>query len=130
MRQLDFAFNNFDELLSFDNVIDDPNNIQVNVDQQGIGKVEGEFLLKNTKVGVSESQSKEPRKAIPPALTPSIVWLLPPIATRMPQRLSTPPVLRRSSSEGSSVVTSTSKGLKASVTRCQICWIKGLRCCR
>jgi len=36
-------------LLSFDNVIDDPNNIQVNVDQEGIGKVEGEFLLKNTK---------------------------------------------------------------------------------
>jgi ribose transport system substrate-binding protein len=36
-------------LLSFDNVIDDPNNIQINVDQVGIGRLAGEFLLKNTK---------------------------------------------------------------------------------
>ena len=36
-------------LLSFDNIIDDPNNIQVNVDQVGIGRVQGEFLLKQTK---------------------------------------------------------------------------------
>ena len=36
-------------LLSFDNVIDDPNNIEINVDQEGIGKAQGEFLLKQTK---------------------------------------------------------------------------------
>jgi ribose transport system substrate-binding protein len=36
-------------LLSFDNVIDDPNNIQINVDQVGIGRLAGEHLLKNTK---------------------------------------------------------------------------------
>jgi len=36
-------------LLSFDNVIDDPNNIQINVDQEGIGKAEAGFLLKSTK---------------------------------------------------------------------------------
>jgi len=35
-------------LLSFDNVIDDPNNIQINVDQVGIGRVSGEFLLSQT----------------------------------------------------------------------------------
>ncbi|MEO8667264.1 MAG: substrate-binding domain-containing protein, partial [Bauldia sp.] len=36
-------------LLSFDNVIDDPNNIQINVNQKGIGLLAGEFLLKETK---------------------------------------------------------------------------------
>jgi ribose transport system substrate-binding protein len=36
-------------LLSFDNVIDDPNNIEINVDQEGIGKAQGDFLLKQTK---------------------------------------------------------------------------------
>ena len=36
-------------LLSFDNIIDDPNNIQINVDQVGIGRLAGEFLLKETK---------------------------------------------------------------------------------
>jgi ribose transport system substrate-binding protein len=36
-------------LLSFDNIIDDPNNIQINVDQKGIGRMAGEFLLKETK---------------------------------------------------------------------------------
>ena len=36
-------------LLSFDNVIDDPGNVQINVDQEGIGKVEGQFLLDKTK---------------------------------------------------------------------------------
>lgn len=36
-------------LLSFDNVIDDPNNIQINVDQEGIGRVESQFLLDHTK---------------------------------------------------------------------------------
>jgi ribose transport system substrate-binding protein len=35
-------------LLSFDNVIDDPMNIQVNVDQVGLGRTAGEFLLKET----------------------------------------------------------------------------------
>jgi ribose transport system substrate-binding protein len=35
-------------LLSFDNVIDDPMNIQINVDQVGIGRAAGEFLLKET----------------------------------------------------------------------------------
>jgi ribose transport system substrate-binding protein len=35
-------------LLSFDNVIDDPMNIQINVDQVGIGRSAGEFLLKET----------------------------------------------------------------------------------
>jgi ribose transport system substrate-binding protein len=35
-------------LLSFDNVIDDPNNIQINVDQVGIGRLAGEHLLKQT----------------------------------------------------------------------------------
>ena len=36
-------------LLSFDNIIADPNNIQINVDQVGIGRLAGEFLLKETK---------------------------------------------------------------------------------
>jgi len=36
-------------LLSFDNVIDDPMNIQINVDQVGIGRIAGEFLLKEVK---------------------------------------------------------------------------------
>ena len=36
-------------LLSFDNIIDDPGNIQINVDQKGIGRMAGEFLLKETK---------------------------------------------------------------------------------
>jgi ribose transport system substrate-binding protein len=36
-------------LLSFDNVIDDPMNIQINVDQTGLGRTAGEFLLKETK---------------------------------------------------------------------------------
>ena len=36
-------------LLSFDNVIDDPNNVEINVDQEGIGKTEGQFLLDKTK---------------------------------------------------------------------------------
>jgi ribose transport system substrate-binding protein len=36
-------------LLSFDNIIDDANNIEVNVDQMGIGRVHGEFLLNETK---------------------------------------------------------------------------------
>lgn len=35
-------------LLSFDNVIDDPTNIQINVDQHGIGYKAGEFLMKET----------------------------------------------------------------------------------
>jgi ribose transport system substrate-binding protein len=35
-------------LLSFDNVIDDPMNIQINVDQVGLGRTAGEFLLKET----------------------------------------------------------------------------------
>jgi ribose transport system substrate-binding protein len=35
-------------VLSFDNVVDDPNNIQINVDQVGLGHTAGEFLLKNT----------------------------------------------------------------------------------
>jgi len=35
-------------LLSFDNVIDDPMNIQINVDQRGIGHKAGEFLAKET----------------------------------------------------------------------------------
>jgi len=34
-------------LLSFDNIIDDPMNIQINVDQVGIGRIAGEFLLKS-----------------------------------------------------------------------------------
>ena len=33
-------------LLSFDNVIDDPDNVQINVDQKGIGSKAAEFLLK------------------------------------------------------------------------------------
>ncbi len=36
-------------LLSFDNVIDDPGNIKINVDQVGIGRLAGEFLLGKTK---------------------------------------------------------------------------------
>jgi ribose transport system substrate-binding protein len=36
-------------LLSFDNIIDDPNNIEVNVDQRGLGVTAGTFLLKETK---------------------------------------------------------------------------------
>ncbi|MEO6395950.1 MAG: substrate-binding domain-containing protein [Devosia sp.] len=36
-------------VLSFDNIIDDPNNVQINVDQVGIGRLSGEFLLKETK---------------------------------------------------------------------------------
>ena len=36
-------------LLSFDNIIDDPNNIQINVDQKGLGVTAAEFLLKETK---------------------------------------------------------------------------------
>ena len=36
-------------LLSFDNIIADPGNIQINVDQKGIGVKSGEFLLKETK---------------------------------------------------------------------------------
>ncbi len=36
-------------LLSFDNIIDDPMNIQINVDQKGIGRLAGEFLLKESK---------------------------------------------------------------------------------
>ena len=35
-------------LLSFDNVIDDPMNVQINVDQVGIGRLAGEFLLKKS----------------------------------------------------------------------------------
>ena len=35
-------------VLSFDNVIDDPGNIQINVDQVGLGHTAGTFLLKNT----------------------------------------------------------------------------------
>ncbi len=35
-------------LLSFDNIIDDPNNIEVNVDQRGLGVTAGNFLLKET----------------------------------------------------------------------------------
>ena len=35
-------------LLSFDNIIDDPMNVQINVDQKGIGRLAGEFLLKET----------------------------------------------------------------------------------
>ena len=35
-------------LLSFDNIIDDPMNIQINVDQVGIGRIAAEFLLKET----------------------------------------------------------------------------------
>lgn len=36
-------------VLSFDNVVDDPMNIQINVDQVGLGRTAGEFLLKETK---------------------------------------------------------------------------------
>jgi ribose transport system substrate-binding protein len=36
-------------LLSFDNIIDDPGNIQINVDQVGLGVTAGNFLLKETK---------------------------------------------------------------------------------
>ena len=36
-------------LLSFDNVIDDPMNIQINVDQKGIGRLAADFLLKEVK---------------------------------------------------------------------------------
>ncbi len=36
-------------LLSFDNIIDDPNNIQINVDQKGLGVTAAEFLLNETK---------------------------------------------------------------------------------
>lgn len=35
-------------VLSFDNVIDDPNQIAINVDQKGLGKSAGEFLLKES----------------------------------------------------------------------------------
>ena len=35
-------------VLSFDNVIDDPMNVQINVDQVGLGRTAGEFLLKET----------------------------------------------------------------------------------
>ena len=35
-------------LLSFDNVIDDPNQIAINVDQKGLGRSAGEFLLEQT----------------------------------------------------------------------------------
>ncbi|MEO6012847.1 MAG: substrate-binding domain-containing protein [Devosia sp.] len=35
-------------VLSFDNVIDDPMNIQINVDQTGLGHTAGKFLLDNT----------------------------------------------------------------------------------
>jgi ribose transport system substrate-binding protein len=35
-------------VLSFDNVIDDPMNVQINVDQVGIGRSSGEFLLSQT----------------------------------------------------------------------------------
>ena len=35
-------------VLSFDNIIDDPNNIQINVDQKGLGTTAGNFLLENT----------------------------------------------------------------------------------
>jgi len=35
-------------LLSFDNVIDDPMNIKINVDQVGLGVTAGNFLLKET----------------------------------------------------------------------------------
>lgn len=35
-------------LLSFDNVIDDPNQIAINVDQKGLGKAAAEFLLEQT----------------------------------------------------------------------------------
>jgi ribose transport system substrate-binding protein len=41
-------------LLSFDNVIDDPMNIQINVDQKGIGRMSGEFLLKEMKPDASK----------------------------------------------------------------------------
>jgi ribose transport system substrate-binding protein len=36
-------------VLSFDNVIDDPNQISINVDQKGLGVMAGEFLLKEAK---------------------------------------------------------------------------------
>jgi len=36
-------------LLSFDNVIDDPNSVEINVDQKGIGTKAGEFLIKEVK---------------------------------------------------------------------------------
>jgi len=36
-------------LLSFDNIVDDPGNIQINVDQKGLGTTAGNFLLKETK---------------------------------------------------------------------------------
>jgi ribose transport system substrate-binding protein len=36
-------------VLSFDNVIDDPMNVQINVDQKGLGVVAGNFLLKEAK---------------------------------------------------------------------------------
>lgn len=35
-------------VLSFDNVIDDPMNVKINVDQVGLGRTAGEFLLKET----------------------------------------------------------------------------------
>ena len=35
-------------VLSFDNVIDDPMNIKINVDQVGLGRTAGNFLLKET----------------------------------------------------------------------------------
>jgi ribose transport system substrate-binding protein len=35
-------------VLSFDNVVDDPMNVQINVDQVGLGRTAGEFLLKET----------------------------------------------------------------------------------
>jgi ribose transport system substrate-binding protein len=36
-------------LLSFDNIINDPGNIQINVDQKGLGVTAGNFLLKESK---------------------------------------------------------------------------------
>jgi ribose transport system substrate-binding protein len=41
-------------VLSFDNVIDDPNQIAINVDQKGLGKSAGEFLLE--KAGAEASK--------------------------------------------------------------------------
>ena len=41
-------------LLSFDNIIDDPMNIQINVDQVGIGRLAGEFLLKEVKADAAK----------------------------------------------------------------------------
>ena len=41
-------------LLSFDNVIDDTMNIQINVDQKGLGTLAGDFLLKEMKADASK----------------------------------------------------------------------------